>query len=133
MSHYIHHIPGRLRVRSPLLKGNEREAACLQQALAGLEGVLKHEVKTITGSILVTYDTALTEADTILAFLEEHGYLNRAVALKQWHAIPSRRRYNPVLAELGSSVGKAFGKAIISFAAEKLAERSAVALISAIL
>jgi cell division FtsZ-interacting protein ZapD len=132
MNHYIHHVPGRMRVKSPLIKGNEKEAARLRNLLVGVEGVLSHEVKSITGSILISYDTALTQAPQILAFLEEHNYLKLTGTLRQRNYIPAPQRSHP-LRELGSSMGKAFGKAVVNIAVEKLAERSAMALISAIL
>lgn len=133
MSHYIHHVPGRLRVKSPRIKGNEREAVRLRNLLAGTRGVLNFEVKIITGSILISYDAALTEHLTMLAFLEEHGYLEINPALRQRSYIPAAERHTGVLHELGSDLGKAFGKAVVNFAVEKLAERSALALISAFL
>jgi hypothetical protein len=132
MNHYIHHVPGRMRVKSPFIKGNEKEAARLRNLLVGVEGVLSYEVKSITGSILISYDTALTQAPQILAFLEKHGYLKLTGTLRQRNYIPAQQRSHP-LRELGSSMGKAFGKAVVNIALEKLAERSAMALISAIL
>ena len=143
MSHYIHHVPGRLRVKTPILKRNEAEAARLRDLLAEFKGVLAHEVKTLTGSATIYYDTARIEPHTILAIFKEQGLTGDSTAL-----VPSKpRALSPVapsapttwglskntLPRLGYNLGEALGKMIFGLVLEKIAERSAIALIKVIL
>jgi hypothetical protein len=147
MNHYIHHIPGRLRVKTPLLKRNEAEAVRVRATLTGLDGLLSYEVNNLTGSLIVYYDPALTQGETILAFLGRHGFLGQetTIGLMQpgvkaiMPSLPTSagtatlKTSEPIVVNFGASMGKAFGKAVFGLALEKLVERSAVALVSAIL
>ncbi len=51
MSYYVHHVPGRLRVKSPLIKNNETVAAAVKQLLRGVNGVDSVDVNLTTGSL----------------------------------------------------------------------------------
>jgi hypothetical protein len=73
---YFHHVPGRLRVRSSLVKGNERQASSAKAWLHSLPGVLSAEANTLTGSLTLRYDTSLTHGDTLLAALKQAGYVS---------------------------------------------------------
>jgi hypothetical protein len=57
-----HAIPGRVRLRIPGIKGQPALAREVQRQLAGLKVVRRVEVSPITGSVLVIYDPADTEA-----------------------------------------------------------------------
>jgi hypothetical protein len=76
MTNYIHDIPGRLRIRSPLVKHNgcaEREITDLLGSVPGIESVV---VNTGTGSFLIRYDLLRASRRDIMAMLTEHGYFN---------------------------------------------------------
>jgi hypothetical protein len=124
MSHYVHHVPGRLRVKSPELKRNERNAATLQQALGSARGVTAAEVNTLTGSVVISYDRHTTSPHHIWDTLKQHGLIDAQLALE--HAGDA----------VTHAVGKAaqsVGKFAAGFVLEKVLERSAVALIGAVL
>jgi hypothetical protein len=126
MTQYIHHVPGRLRVKTLYLKRNETKAAEVCRFLAGIAGVVACDVNTLTGSIVISYDTSLTSAEMLLGWLADQGYVTQAArsgnkAFKQ--------KQNHTLSNLGGNVGKA----VIGFAVEKAFEHSAIALIGAIL
>src|SRR5438105_1959701 len=53
-----HHIPGRLRLRLPHMKGNPAMLEAVKQSLSPLPGVKQVEVKPTTGSVVVEYDAA---------------------------------------------------------------------------
>ena len=147
MNHYIHHIPGRLRVKTMLLKRNEAEAVRVRTMLTELEGLLSYEVKTLTGSLIIYYDPALTHGEAILAFLSRHGFIGQEVTANLAQPSPrammpsmptpaattALKTAEPIVVNFGASMGKAFGKAVFGLALEKLVERSAAALVSAIL
>lgn len=132
MSHYVHHLPGRLRVKTSIIKRNEKEAARLRDLLTRLDGVRAHEVNLVTGSILITYDTDATDVQTILTFLKNHGYIEGITVLDRHSDLVSKVS-SKVGSKMGSSMGKAFSEAVFGFVVEKALERSAVALIGAIL
>lgn len=120
MSHYIHHLPGRLRVKSPHLKRNARNADHARNHLGGMDGVLNTEANLVTGSLLITYDVNRVGAETLLRSLQELGHVqdpNPAAGSQ----ISS---HNPVQRLTDSVVNKLVETAI---------ERSATALIAAIL
>ena len=49
---YVHHIPGRIRIRTQALKGNPAEAAAQADWLRSLAGVEDVAVNPLTGSVL---------------------------------------------------------------------------------
>ncbi len=120
MSHYVHHIPGRLRVRSAAVKKNEAKAGAVKALLADAPGVRSSEVNTLTGSIVVHYDPALTSGPAITAMLRERGYFLHPVMP------PSMPRVN-------SDFGSQFAKKLATYALETALERSVVGLVGALL
>lgn len=119
MSHYIHHVPGRLRVKSPGLKRNERAAVQTRAHLDQLHGVHSAEVNTITGSILIHYDTQRLHAETLLDTLRSLGHVHP----EQGHA-PHYR---------GPGLGQKLSDTVVNKLVETVLERSATALVAAIL
>jgi hypothetical protein len=120
MSHYIHHLPGRLRVKSPHIKRNAHRADEARRHFSGLDGVLSAEASTVTGSLLITYDVNRVGAETLLASLRHLGHVAGPDA-QPGMPIPSD---NPMQRLSDSVVNKLVETAI---------ERSATALIAAIL
>ena len=81
MTYYIHDIPGRLRVKSPVLRFNysaEKKIAALLKALTGVESVAFNGA---TGSCLIYYDRSMTCRDDIVSVLSGNGYLNPPEAI----------------------------------------------------
>lgn len=117
MSHYIHHVPGRLRVRSGSFRCRSAAAELARERLLALEGVTRVRVNPRAASILVHYDTERQTRGQILALLEECGCVG-AVA-----------RSN----ELAGRAGELFGKALMGAVVNKAIERSAVKLVSVLL
>ncbi len=81
MAQYIHHVPGRLRIKAPVLKRNEQEAKAVQELLLDQQGILRSEVNTLTGSILIHYDGSVVQVQWIVGLLERQGYLAPSVAV----------------------------------------------------
>jgi hypothetical protein len=74
MSYYIHSIPGRLRIKTPLVKGNQDKASDVECLLNRYAGVTKTSSNTLTGSIVVNYDHKTVSERSILNLLENTGY-----------------------------------------------------------
>jgi copper chaperone CopZ len=122
MSHYIHHVPGRLRVRSLQIKRNGAVAADAKRALESMEGVLVAEVSTVTGSIVVNYDTEAVSSGAILITLRERGYITEVVQLK-----------GTVTERTGSAFTSKVADTLVNKVVETVLERSAVALVAALI
>lgn len=119
MSHYIHHVPGRLRVKSPRLKRNESQAAEARAYLDTVQGVLSTEVNTVTGSLLVKYDANRVAAHTLLNSLRDMGL----------HAGPA----HPAVYASGNGTAQKISDTIVNKLLETALERSATALIAALI
>lgn len=119
MSHYVHHIPGRLRVRSAAVKKNQVKAGAVKALLADAPGVRSSEVNTLTGSIVVHYDPALTSGPAITAILRERGYFVQPVT--------------PAMPRVNGDFGNRFAKKLATYALETALERSVVGLVGALL
>ena len=124
MTHYIHHVPGRLRVKTPVVKRNEARAAAVRELLSAQQGLLRCDVNVITGSIVVSYDTDVTSAEAIMEALGAGGYLLNTAPVKGMVS-NSSQAVSGVVSEIGGNVSKA----VVGF----LVERSAAALIGALL
>jgi hypothetical protein len=55
-AHVVHHIPGRMRIRAPFLKGAVAYSQQINELLAPIEGVEQVDFSPITGSVLLHYD-----------------------------------------------------------------------------
>ncbi|MGF1615017.1 MAG: HMA2 domain-containing protein [Gammaproteobacteria bacterium] len=124
MAEYVHHVPGRLRVKCPTLKGNAARAETATQLLRSQEGIASCEVNPVTGSVLVRYDEANTNVYRVLDVLQRGGYIGSGIDL---HA------QDRSLEDTVSGVGKMVSKAVVTAMVERMVERSAVALVGAIL
>lgn len=125
MPQYVHHIPGRLRVKCPLVKGSANHAEAVSQLLSAEEGITSCEVNPITGSVLVRYDESVTTAYRVLDLLKRGGYINPGAHLHSPDSSPEQTA--------GSAMGKMVSKAVMGALVERVVERSAVALVGAIL
>jgi hypothetical protein len=123
MAHYIHHVPGRLRVQTPLLKRDESRTQAAEQFLQSIEGITTIRVSALTGSITLNYQKDVVSSDTILQALKQRGY----------YQPDSVRHADGQLHDLASRAGNVAGKALFGFVVEKVVERSAMVLIGALL
>jgi copper chaperone CopZ len=126
VSHYVHHIPGRLRVRSAAVKRNEGNASAVRALLASVPGVRSSEVNTLTGSIVVHYDPAETSGPAVTAVLRDRGYF--------LHPVLPQSPVNVLrAAPRNGDLGSRFAKKLATYALETALERSVVVLVGALL
>lgn len=114
MSHYIHHVPGRLRVRASTFRCSPARVQAAIRALEALEGVTSVAFNPRAGSLTVHYDPHQRGHLDLLATIEEAGCLQ---GVRQ----PSTAG--------GTDVAELFGKAIFG----ALVQRTAHSLVAAIL
>lgn len=118
MAHYIHHVPGRLRVKTPALKRNEPRAQQVKICLERMHGVLEADVSTVTGSIVIKYDVCLVGSAAILDALSAQGHIQNMPANPTTH---------------GAHPAQKVADSFITKLVETALERSAVALIAALI
>ncbi|MCX8027096.1 MAG: heavy-metal-associated domain-containing protein [Thermodesulfovibrionales bacterium] len=79
--YYIHNIPGRIRIKTPEIKNNRYKAEAVKQTLNAMRGVSVQDVNLLTGSVLVHYNTAVTDVRSIIDRLEKTGYFNTSLSV----------------------------------------------------
>ncbi|ABB73344.1 HMA2 domain-containing protein [Nitrosospira multiformis] len=119
MAHYIHHVPGRLRVNTPLLKKNEPGARQLKSYLEGVNGILQIEASIVTGSVVIRYDKCLVSSTSILNSLQDLGYIQHIGTLSE---SANGTRGTPKVVDI-----------FVQKLVETALERSAVALVAALI
>jgi hypothetical protein len=130
MSQYVHHVPGRVRVKSKAFKNNEENAELARSLFDGLAGVHAIESNGLTGSFLVRYDDSLLSSSQILGLLAANGLISHLPDL-EWRRAPERLPAN--LQDLAiRNLLAALPRIIANIVIEKLLQRAALALVTAI-
>lgn len=62
----FHHVPGRLRVRVPRIKGAMAEARAVEARLSAIKGVSGVESRELTGSVVIYYDPQTVDLQSLL-------------------------------------------------------------------
>lgn len=119
MSEYIHHVAGRLRLKLAQVKRNPARAHEIQAAVCRIAGVTSTHANSVTGSLVIYYDTKKTDFDTILGAMRATGVVPASGAAENTP---------PHAAALATLTGK-----LADMFTEKLIERSAIALLGALL
>ena len=123
MKPYIHHVPGRLRVKIPGLKGDPergRKAADLIEAMDGIDTV---KVTPLTGSVIVHYDPDLAMPSRILDALKANGYFEQIGKNTALIRTAFERKVSP----------EAVFRQVLQWLVEKALERSGQALLAALI
>ena len=75
MTYYLHETPGRLRVRTPILKRNIAEARRVSDTFTKIRGVQKVTINTTTGSITIRYCERTLCPSQVINHLCKHGFI----------------------------------------------------------
>lgn len=123
MQHYIHHIPGRLRIKNPLFKSNPRILQEAKHCFEGTEGITQVCTSELTGSILVQYDPEIIDQDHLIKVFQECEYFDvtQAVSLDQ------------TLKNSLSSVGQYAGKVGLSLFMDRALSGTGLSFITALI
>ncbi len=104
MSYYFHSVPGRLRIKSPFVKGmNNDDLAGLKGFLHSISGIKSFDINTVTGSIVINYQPRVIAEKEIVTRLRMTGYFDPSRAVTNDHYI-----YNAI-----SSIGHAVNKGVV--------------------
>ena len=119
MNHYIHQIPGRLRIKSPILK-NEKYHREVRELLSTLRGIEAADLNPTTGSVTIFYDPAQVQGKEIERAFQRHGYFDRSQAItndQYIHSLVSKAGQIVSRALCGSVAGVALEGTGLSFLA----------------
>ncbi len=86
MSHYFHVVPGRVRIKSPFIKG-KNSVTEVEALLESIHGVQSFDINTVTGSILVNYHSKAVTSQKIISILRKAGYFDPSKAITNDHYI----------------------------------------------
>lgn len=123
MGCYVHQVPGRLRVKIPSVKNNPGKASDVRRILEQIEGIDSTAVNTITGSIVIHYDSRAVDSGAILDALKFKGLYDGS---------KPAATDDPIQATF-SKVGAAVGKVFLGFVLEKTFEGSPLALLTVLI
>lgn len=123
MSHYVHHIPGRLRVKNPMFKTNPALLEEARSCFDGADGISSISTNALTGSIVVKYDTDIISPDHLFTVFQECEYVdeNKAVSL------------DSQLKASFTQAGRFMGKACLSMVVDRALQGSGLSFLAALI
>ena len=75
---YVHMLEGRLRIKVSDMKGSPERAVEIEDILSQLKGISHVKANTLTGNVLVLFDSDLTNHFHIIGTLKDLGCLTDA-------------------------------------------------------
>lgn len=122
MEYYVHHVPGRLRVRLPEIRKNPRKALEVERLL-NIYGVDRIKVNALTGSVVALFDSAAISVDQLLNLLHENGLYDRSRSVT----------CDEKLKRATDRAASKFSRAALGFAVSKALEASGFRLLAALI
>jgi hypothetical protein len=83
MKHYIHHTPGRLRIKIPAIRRKPHQVAKVEDLFSGVAGIQTLTIKPLTGSAVFYFNPDELQAHQIIALLKQHGYFDASKVVTQ--------------------------------------------------
>jgi hypothetical protein len=123
MSHYIHSVPGRLRVKIPAIKHRPYAACKVENLFEHLEGITSVQAKALTGSLKISYDPESVDLKRLLNILSTNGYID---------SVPQKQNKSSQYA-VATRLTQACGKALINWAVSKGLESRGLGLLAVII
>jgi heavy-metal-associated domain-containing protein len=141
MAAHFHHVPGRLRMHVPEIKGNVANARVLEARISSIKGVSRVESRELTGSIVVQYNPRMVDAKTLISALS--GVPPAATRPAPLRPVPVQGpRPRPVPAQVPpvrpvpsgvpQKIAGKLAQAVVCHLLEKAAERAIPLLIAAV-
>ena len=123
MSCYLHHVPGRIRIKTPTIKGYPFRALELEKKVSSIYGVRNATANALTGSLIVNYDPEAVDARAILDVAAKELRLDMSLADGNDHYMD----------ETLSKTGETIGRAVLSIALGWAFEGTPLGLLTAII
>ncbi len=127
MSHYLHHVPGRLRLKALSFRNSEDKAAEIRALCSQLPGISSIELNTLTGSLLVRYDKASVNSSQILGLLFTNGVITSIPEARP--KVTSNLFGGPVSVRAADTLAETVSKLLAKVVIEKMLPRLVSAVI----
>jgi len=114
MSYYIHHIAGRIRLKTPVIKNNAEKKETLLNLFECARGINGVSVNTLTGSVIIHYDPDFHSKDSILDILKTHRFID------SHHVISNDNRLERFIELIRKEIRKAIFAMTLEFALEPI-------------
>ena len=102
MNEYLHHVPGRVRIRARLFRSESRERSQTLRRLRALPSVRSLRLNEKAGSVTVFYDTCETTGAELLQMLQrECPQASLPLAPASRSQTPLATEHRPISAEIG--------------------------------
>lgn len=120
MSYYIHNVPGRLRIKSPVIKNNRVVADELKKSLSSLYGIGTVDINLTTGSLLINYNHKSLKYTDIVDTLQRKGYFD----------ISKAQTNDEYLQKAAEKAGNVIGRSIFSTFAGMALEKTPLSFLA---
>jgi len=105
MQHYIHHVPGRVRMKNPLFKNNQALLHEVEGCFQGTEGISDIKTNALTGSVVIVYDPNVLPARHMAEILHECKYIDESKAVNlDYHMKTSLNQAGRYVGKVGLSL-----------------------------
>jgi copper chaperone CopZ len=120
MNYYMHSVWGRLKIKTPFIKGNDQTAQHVEKFLRQINGIQSITTNSLTGSIVINYDPKKVTPQTLLDVLKTRGIFDASKAVTNDQYIHTS----------ASKVGHVIYKALLGTIVEQILQCSPLALLS---
>jgi hypothetical protein len=101
MNEFLHHVPGRLRIRARLFLSESSERSQALRRLRAIAGVRSLRLNEKAGSVTLFYDTGSISGDELLDTLRRECPQATVPAVATAARRPLRATTRPIAAEIG--------------------------------
>jgi hypothetical protein len=123
MSYYIHNVPGRLRIKIPLIRRNPAKCLAVQDLLMHLDGVERIKITELTGSVVIYYDPQMIHSQDMIQILKNNDYFDESQAIS----------HDAHIQTAASKAGMQIGRAVFGWAVGKALEGSGLSLLAVLI
>jgi hypothetical protein len=123
MSYYFHNVPGRLRVKIPILKGRPARIRAVEELLFDLTGIEQIKTNPLTCSVVINYDPDLLDSNDIIQQLIDHNYFDESAAIT----------HDEHVQNAAAKASVKIGKMICGWAVSKTLEANGLSMLAAII
>jgi hypothetical protein len=120
MSYYIHNVPGRLRIKIPLIRRNSAKCFAVQELFKHLDGVERIQVTELTGSVIIKYDPQMIQPQDMIQILKDNDYFDESQAIS----------HDAHIQTAASRAGMQIGRAVFGWAVGKALEGSGLSALA---
>lgn len=75
MDYYMHILPGKICIRTSVLRRDEVEVFPVSRCLKAIQGVTSVKINNVIGSVLIDYDRSAISYHVILKQLAQQGFV----------------------------------------------------------